>query len=425
MSDLFLLIVIIAFVFVGLKHPYIAFSGYIWVDMLSPQSLTYGFLVGKPLALIIGVTCIVSVFFNVNQLSKLHKSNIAILLLLWVVWVTLTTVSALFPEAAWFKWDSVFKTIFMSILLCFVISSKEQLEHCLIIFTVSIGYYIIVAGLKTIGGNGGYGRILVSTGTNSGLAESSTLAMVAVMVIPLILYLKDHSVILKPLLKYKYVSYLAILLSIAAVIGTGARTGLVALAAFTGIYWLKSQHKVKLFFGIVVCISIAFVFFVNDDWSSRMQTMNNASEDSSAQGRMLVWQWTWDFVKTHPLGGGFGAFRANAGLWQLYADIPIAGEKFKAFHSIYFETLGEHGHIGLIIYLSLIFLSWISNKKLSKEAKVEKIPAWVGSLAYALNNSIIIFCVAGAFIGVASQPVIYYLIVFSIVLQKLAYKKND
>lgn len=425
MSDLFLLIVMCFFIFFGVTRPYIAFSGYIWVDMLAPQTLTYGFLVGKPIAMIMGVLCLFSLVLNVKKLTKPRQFTILFLLLLLVFWVTLTTTWALFPEAAWFKWDGAFKTILMAVLLCFIITSKEQLEHCLIIFSLAIGYYVLVAGLKTVGGGAGYGNTLVSTGTNSGLAESSTLAMVAVLVIPILLFLKKESVILKDFLKYTFVSYGAIILAVAAVIGSGARTGLVALAVLTFSYWSKSKQKIKGVLLIGCCLLIALIFFVDDDWLSRMETMKDAKSDASAQGRMLVWKWTWDFVKETPLGGGFGAFRANAGLWQLYANVPAVGSNPKAFHSIYFETLGEHGYIGFTIYSLLLLLTYRNNSKLMKEAKRGKVPDWVASLSLSLNNSLIVFCVSGIFIGVAFSPVIYYLIAFSVVLQKLAYKKND
>ncbi len=46
-------------------------------------------------------------------------------------------------------------------------------------------------------------------------------------------------------------------------------------------------------------------------FSDRMATIKTYQADESASTRLAVWQWTWEYAKTHPFGGGFEAYRQN------------------------------------------------------------------------------------------------------------------
>ena len=72
--------------------------------------------------------------------------------------------------------------------------------------------------------------------------------------------------------------------------------------------------------------------------------------EDAALGRLLAWAMDMDFANRNPAGGGFDAYRGN---YVVIArpdgqEISIKG---LASHSIYFEVLGEHGWIGLGIFL--------------------------------------------------------------------------
>ena len=89
---------------------------------------------------------------------------------------------------------------------------------------------------------------------------------------------------------------------------------------------------------------------------SRASRPTNPPTPGSRSGR-----WTWDYVQDHPFGGGFEAYRQNriqvqtvnaqtAGEVQIVAAQTEADEG-RAYHSAYFEMLGEQGFPGLILFL--------------------------------------------------------------------------
>jgi len=423
MTDLFVLIIYLSFFVFGLTRPYIAFAGYIWVDIIGPQFITYGFMSGRPLSMVMAMLCIVSIVLNFNKLSKPKGAAVPILIVLFALWVTLTTYYAYFPTPAWYKWDVSIKTLIMSFLLLFVVNSKKQLEFIIITFSLSIGYFVMIAGMKSAAGGGGYGARLISSSGNSGLSESSTLAMVAVLLIPFVLFLKNHTLLFSHLKRYWYMWNLSVLVVVASVIGTTARTGLIALSAYVAIYIMRTKNKLRNITIVALTVYLSFSFFVTDEWTQRMDTLQEVQTEGSAMGRIMVWRWTIDFVKENPMGGGFGSFRANGGEWQLYNDPPYSGTNFKAYHSVYFEVLGEHGYAGLCLFLMLIAVTFLNNNKIYKDKTTSVEDPWFHTLALTLNHCLIIFCVAGAFIGVAFQPVIYSLIAFSALLRKIWYKQ--
>ena len=158
-----------------------------------------------------------------------------------------------------------------------------------------------------------------------------------------------------------------------------------------------------------------------------MSTITNASEEGSALGRIVVWRWTIDFAAENPIyGGGFNAYMANKGVLHLYHDEQGTSvdyqENGKAFHNIFFEVLGEHGYVGLILYCSIILVSLLLNRRLSKNNKVD---LWVQDLAKTLNLCIVIYCTCGMFIGVAFSPWIYLFMGLTVALQNVVNTEKE
>ena len=88
-------------------------------------------------------------------------------------------------------------------------------------------------------------------------------------------------------------------------------------------------------------------------------------------------------------------------------------------HSIYFQILGEHGYIGLLLYI----IFWISTYSLA--GKIIKQTAtitnlnWANSLASMAKVSLIGFSVGGAFLSLAYWDLPFYIMVILICTSRL------
>jgi len=414
MTDLFILAVLFLFVIYGLKAPYIATMGYIWVDTIKPQGLAYGFMAGQPLSMLMAILCITSFTIHFKQKVPQHSKGILTLLIIFTIWVTITTIFSMFPHMAWIKWEDSIKMLIFSMLIPLYIKNKSQLEAIMITFLVSMSVFVLAVGVKTIFGGGGYGVVLIP-GTSSVLRESSTFAAFTVMVIPFYVFLSKHSIIFAAVPYKRLMMIAAVSLAVLANIGSSARTGLLGLAILAVKIFIESKKKFRMLV-VTAIIAIISMQYVGDSWLKRMDTMNNVESESSAMGRIVVWKWTWDFVKKHPMGGGFWCFIANKGELNAYTDNSSMGfNKAKAFHSIYFGVLGEHGYFGLFLYLLIIYLTLKRLKTIKKQTEDD----WVKDAASMLNITIVVFLVCGAFISIAFQPTLYLFIAYTIALYNL------
>ncbi|GMM68930.1 putative O-glycosylation ligase, exosortase A system-associated [Alteromonas sp. MTD1] len=420
MSDFFILAVILTFFVYGLTRPYIAFAGYIWVDTLVPQTIVFGFLHGRPISMIMAGLCFFSLVIGAGKISKPTRGIPVFLLVLFMIWITISTDMAQFQAVAWVKWDTAIKTVLMATLTMFAIKTKKQLESVLLVLVFSLSFFMLTAGIKTLFGGGGYGRVLITGVGNMGMAESSTLAAFSVLVIPFLMFFKKHITLMHFLRGKNWVWNAAILSCVAANIGTTARTGLVTLAGYIGYRSLNKKFFIQ---GIVVFLFAVLCFqaFAPADWKNRMNTLTEVTDESSAMGRVVVWQWTIDYVKERPFfGGGFQSFLANRG--QLINYNENFSFTVKAFHSIYFELLGEQGYGGLIIYLGLIFWAYNQNRKIEKN---DRLGEWSRDLGSCMKSAIVIFCIGGAFVGIGYKPIIFQLVALTVVHLKIIDRDSD
>jgi probable O-glycosylation ligase (exosortase A-associated) len=420
-SDILWVLVFIICVFFSLRSPYIAIYTVIFADIFKPQQLSYSFLAGKPLSMGLTTVLLLSLLINARKLQAPRVPSITALLVIFIGWITYTTSIAQFPGPAWFKFDYAVKTIIMTLAIPFVLNTRLKIEMSICAIIAGVSYYVIVGGMRTALGQGGYGMPLVPTPLgDSEIVETSTLSMVAVFTIPMLLYIRNHSLFRDRVPFLKSLSLFLIACCLLTVFGTYARTGLVGLFILLLLYFFTSQHKIKIAFGSIALVTGMFMW-ASDGYVSRMKTLENATEESSALGRILVWRWTIDYVSERPItGGGFDSYIANAGELDQYlqsdVNVSLKPNQPKAFHNIFFEVLGEQGYVGLFIYLLLIFRAWQLNWRLSRDKSADRA---LRSLAMTLQYALVIYCACGMFIGVAYAPWVFYFIGISSSLQNV------
>lgn len=422
MQSLFLSAVFFTLIFTGFSAAFAAALGFVWVDVVKPQQLAWSIITGWPLSLIAALAMIAQYTLKDRKFPPKFGA-ILVLIAMFTVWVTLTTMMSTIPDRPWGKWDWVYKVLLFALFIPFVFRSRVQIESFILVFVFSAATIFFSAGVKTLLGSGGYGTLAIMGGGNTGLAEGSTLAVVSVMLIPLIVFLMRHTLIFPRNWKTYGLFTGIIITALATVVGTGARTGVIAVVALCGLSALKSKKKLWWIAGA----ALAGIIFMNIDlsetrWGARMSTIETYNKDSSALGRLKVWEWTLKYTAEHPLGGGFDSFLLNRianvmedGTIQYYPEGRLVG---KAFHSVYFEVLGEQGFPGFAMYFATILIALLKLRKLKKTWRDHPDMGWLVSLADALISSILIFLAGGAFVGIAYQPFIFYMLGLTVALDQ-------
>jgi putative inorganic carbon (HCO3(-)) transporter len=424
MQSLFLSGVFAALMFAGFSTAFIAALGFIWVDIVRPQHLAYSIINDMPLSFIAAVLTLT--LFVLKDRKYLPKFGALLLLLvLFTVWVTFTTYLSAFPIQAWAKWDWASKVLIFAVVMPYIFRSRVQIEAFILTFVFGACTIVCPAGLKTLLGGGGYQSLSIMGTGNSGLSESSTLAVVCVMMIPLVVFILRHSVLFPKNLLTRGLFIGIIFMAFAAVVGTGARTGIIAVVVMCILSMLQSKKKLWWLAGIaVVAVVLLSLDLSSTQWGSRMSTIETYNSDSSALGRIRVWEWTIEYVAGHPMGGGFNSFLHNRigavasdGTVMYLPEGQIGG---KAFHSIYFELLGEQGFFGFALYFAIIAIMVFKLLKLKKAWRNHEGMGWLSDLANAMLTAVMVFLAGGAFVGIAYQPFIFYVISLTVAIDQYA-----
>ncbi|GAB5348567.1 DUF5935 domain-containing protein [Alteriqipengyuania sp. 357] len=426
MTDLFLLSFFGAFLLLGLKRPFLWVCLYLYVDILIPQKIGYGPITSLPLSLI-AFAAAFGGWLLMDRKSRLTFTARQAIMLFLLGWAWFTLQGAEFAQPAAEKWDWVWKTLVFAIFLPFTVTTRLRFETAALIMVLTLSAILISGGIKTVLGGGGYGSLALFVNENYGLYESSTLSTVGIAIIPLIYWFTKHGTIFPPGLPVKLFALGLTGACLLIPVGTETRTGLVCIAMLGLLVLRESRHKVLLIFGGVLLVLVA-IPFLPQSYADRMSTMATAEEDESASTRVAVWQWTIDYAKEHPLGGGFEAYRGNSFTYRLpqtsgegnsttvrYEKVVDEG---RAYHSAIFEMLGEQGYPGLAAWLLLQVLGLIQMEVLRRRMRRLGDPRleWLGHLAIALQYAQIIYLVGALFQGLAWQPFIMMLIALQIAL---------
>jgi probable O-glycosylation ligase (exosortase A-associated) len=197
----------------------------------------------------------------------------------------------------------------------------------------------------------------------------------------------------------------------------GTFLGLVVL--FLSLLY-KSKKKILLALFVGVAIAGA-AMFVPEKLVDRIESIKTYQQDSSAMGRINAWYFAWNLALDRPfVGGGFGVSEQR--IFRIYAPDPL---DFHASHSIYFEVLGEHGFVGLGLFLALLISSILSVKKMKKNLKHLPSFQWLCNYCDMIELSLIAYMVSGAFLGRAYFDLYYHMISIVVILKFLAKKEYD
>ena len=413
----------------GFRRPFLWVLGYAYVDIVSPQRLSYYLLNSVPLSLIFFVLA-VGGWLALDDKAGTRLSLRQALMIALLGWCGWTTLTADFPVAAVDKWSWVWKALVFAIFLPFALRTRLRIEALLVFMVLCAATIVIVGGIKTLASGGGYGMLNLMVENNAGLYEGSTISTVAIAIIPAILVLMRHGTIFPPDWRVRSFCLALVFACLLIPIGTQTRTGLVCIGLLAAMLLRDSKRRV-LWIGAMAAAGAIAVPLLPKTYTERMNTIQGYQADQSASTRIAVWKWTWDYVQDHPGGGGFDAFLGNRLTIKL-ATTPgqpgaaeagevVGHDKARAYHSAYFEMLGEQGFPGFALW-ALIHLAGLARMEaLRRRFRRSGDPGetWIAPLATALQHGHVIYLVGALFIGIAFQPFVFMLIACEIAIDNV------
>ena len=391
------------------KHPAVAAYLWAWLSVMTPQTMTWSFARGFPFAQAVAVAMF-AVLLYTKKKHKLPLNAVTGLWLALLAWMTLTSFFAIASEQRVVdRWIFVYKIQVMMILSLFLVRTGQELRLLVVVVTLSLAYFGVKGGWYTLRTGGG-GRVWGPG--SSMLGGNNELAVGLVMMLPFLYWMRQTIEHPRWGRWIRRVMTVAIVLCCFSILGSQSRGAFVAILAISLFLGLKSQHPVRVTLAIVALVGGA-VAFMPDTWNERMDTIKSYRDDESAMSRLYTWRTLTNAALDRPVVGA--GFSADNG--EVFARYAPKGEEWKPFegrvwvaHSIYFQMLGEHGFVGLGIWLAFWLAVWRSATRIAREAaRIPEYAPWLPLLMKMSQVSLVGFASGGAFLSLAYLDVTFYI----------------
>ncbi len=388
-----------------LKRPSLGVIMWVWLSVMNPHRLTYGFAYSLPLAAACAGITIIGLL-TTKEDKRLPLVPPVVMLAFFMGWMCLTSLFPYHDGAGYDMWSRVMKILLMLFVAMALVHSKKEIHWVVWTIVFSLGFYGAKGGLFTVMTGGNY---IVWGPEGSFIEGNNELALALIIAIPLMRYTQ----IGLPKKWQKLAMTGVMMMCVFAALGSHSRGALLAMGAMAGFLWWKSRNKFAMAIMLVMA-GIVGLSFMPAEWWERMHTISSYNEDASALGRINAWHMAFNLAKDRPLGGGFEIYDFDT--FGRYAPDPL---DVHAAHSIYFQILGEHGFIGLLLFMSVGFATWMMAGRTARMAKHTPELLWARQLMDMVKVSMIGYAVGGAFLSLAYFDVPYFMIVIVVATHEL------
>lgn len=399
------------------RHVFVGVLLWTWVGVMNPHKLAFGFMYNAPVAAVIGAVTLIAIFTSRDRV-KLPSASPITFIILFFAWTCITTVFAFFPDPSSVQLSKVFKIQLMVLVTAAVLYKWEHIRLFIWVNVLSLGFYGLKGGLYTIQTGGG-GRVWGPPG--GFIAGNNELALALIMAIPLMHFLR----LTTPHRLLKHVLLAMMVLSVISALGTQSRGALLAIVAMGLVLWWRAPNK---FINAIVvsALAVSVWSFMPESWHNRMQTIESYQEDGSAMGRIFAWQTAINIANDRVVGAGYDMYYPV--IFNIYA--PDAGESrfdstiARAAHSIYFQVLGEHGYVGLFLFMMIWVSAWRIAANLRRNARGDPEVGWLYHFGGMAQVALVGWLAGGAFLSLAYFDFPYNLVVALVVAQRWSMERK-
>ncbi len=399
MRDIVVSLVIFGWLPIALFKPQIGVLLWNWVSHMNPHTEAYGFATSFQFLNLVVLGTVAGVLIDKGR-QPIPGHPIVAAIVIYTLWTFATTILSFDPSHPELidKVSRISKTVFFVFIVMIVMQSPNRLKAFVWMLAISMAYISMKGGLFTLL-TGGSAKV---QGAGGFMKDNNQLAMALAMTVPIALYLIQHPP--HKVLKWPAVAFA--LLTVVATIGTQSRGGFAALAAVLFMLLMKTKRKFTLL-AVMIPLAIAGFYLAPDNIKNRIASSEKTTDDDSFRGRVVMWKFAANLADDNPIeGGGYNVFYMQRPR-ELY--LP-PGEKGRAPHSIYFEVLAEHGYVGFVLFLTMLFTGWYSGGTTARRLEAYNETRWLADLCRACQLSLVGYAVGGLTVNIATFDYFYDLL---------------
>jgi putative inorganic carbon (hco3(-)) transporter len=417
MRGLILLIVFFAALpFIFFNGPFFGILLWYWVSLMNPQKLVWNsFAAGISYAHIVAVTTLLCWFLSKVEPKLPPMNKTTGLLVMLAVWISVTSILGTGPSNQIYeKWQLAEKMLLMTIVAYTLTTSRQRLDQLIVVCTLSIAFFGFKGGLSSLLFSGGTAHIYGPDGTMIG--DNNDLGVALTMVLPLLFYMRERY--RQPYLKWPFLVLIG--LTFLGDIFTYSRGALLALFAVGAMLWWRSRRKVSM--GLLIAVAAVGVWnYAPEEWFARMGTIQSYQADASAETRVYLWHLAWAMALKRPItGAGFHWSNNPASVNRELSDSGLPPLTMpRAPHSNWFEMLGDHGFVGLAIFIAILISTAVDARWLVRHSRGNPDLEWANTLGRMLQASLVGYCAGGSFATQAMFDGFYAVVIIAAAARRI------
>lgn len=389
----------------ALRKPWIGALIWVWMGLMNPHRYTYGFAFNLPWSQMVAAVTLIGLMRTQERQSPFRDTWTPGLIVLFTVWVTISWLNGRFIEEEFNAWTRVIKTFGMLLVMMALVYRREHIEALVWVIVGSLALLGAKGGLFTVATGGSY---RVWGPLESWVYDNNAFAVALIITIPMIRYVQ-----LRCTKRWQRITLgVMAALCAAAALGSQSRGALLAISSMALLLWWRGRNRM-IGAVIIVALAVGLLTMMPESWYARMNTIKTYDQDTSALGRLSAWQVAIGLANDKITGAGF-----RAGLGEYFMKYLGIEHEGLVAHSIYFEVLGQHGYIGLLIFISIIVSAWRCAAVVRKKAASIPEAQWCVTLASMCQVSLLGYVVGGAFLTLAFYDLPYYVMALAVLTRQ-------
>ena len=421
MRDILLISVALGLVPVCIRRPWIGILGWYWTAYFVPQGFSWGMARSFPFAMVIGGSTLLG-FLLTKDRRPLPRNAATFFMLALTVQFTLTTIVAYNPDLAWHDWQFVMKMLLMTFVAMSLFQDRARLRWLYLVPTLCLGFYGVKGAYWVLRGGGSGPMDAAGSGSEGGrifgpdmafFADANGIGLALCMILPMLLYFSRVEA--SPWLKRGL--QITFWLSIISVIFTFSRGSYLGLAVVLLVLIWRSPWRLRFATAALVLGIIAVPLAPERFWlrlDSLIRTQSAETRDTSSASRIESFETAWNIAVSRPFtGAGFKAL-SSPDIWLIYYGPGYRGTYDP--HGVFFQLLGEHGLLGLALYMGMIISTLLTLRRLRKRWRNHPNNGYLSGYAEMTQLSLYPFLVNGAFIPAAYIDLLFLLVAATSIL---------
>jgi putative inorganic carbon (HCO3(-)) transporter len=392
--DLVLLATVLAALPFAVARPFFGLLLYSWLSYMRPQDHTWTIAGELPLSQVAALAMVGGLVLARRRERLLAITPQTILLVLLLLWIALSTVTAVLPEVA-ASFGHYWKAIAIALVTTGLVQERQRLRALWIVIAFSLG--LLAAKYALHGLVRGGARF--DTGPGGFFLDNNSFAVGLCMVLPMLVAvtLTERSAWVRAAAATMAVS------CVITVVFTFSRGGLLTLVVVGLALLLRSRHRWVS--AALVVVALAGLLALGNDrlregYVERISTIADFEEDASAVARLEVWETCWRVFLDYPVLG-VGPDNFEVVFWRYTRE----GTRFRVAHNAFLQLLTESGLPALLLFVALFAVS------LWRLERVRRGPVpWASTYAGMLQVSLLAYATGAMFLSLAYVELVYHLI---------------